>query len=175
MQRRDESAFWSELGQWCWTQMLALKRVWKVDLPCDERMPSPELEKLIDRSVSRLLHDPEKHSGTPNEHRPWVLARFVFGSGLLQPRNLRLLEIRAPSEPSQALGFLLREEWHQTGRERWPSTALYKTSRLGPDISEGKVKESWPPIPQKNKQRVLPLTPTKSYLIRSELRRFILR
>jgi hypothetical protein len=67
-----------------------------------------------------MLRSPESFLVMPEENKPWILARLLFGSGLLQPRNLRLLGISELSDPGAALRFLLLEEWHHSGRESWP-------------------------------------------------------
>ena len=68
-----------------------------------------------------MLRSPESFLVTPEENKPWILARLLFGSGLLQPRNVHLLGISELSDPGAALRFLLLEEWHHSGRESWPS------------------------------------------------------
>ena len=67
-----------------------------------------------------MLRSPETFRFTPEENKPWILARLLFGSGLLQPRNVRFLGIPELSDPGAALHFLLLEEWYDSGRESWP-------------------------------------------------------
>jgi len=111
---------WEELGQWCWVQMLSLKRAWQtVPSFCGE-LPSPESEESIDSHIRSMLRSPEGLLVPPEENKPWILARLVFGSGLLQPRNVSLLGIRELSDPGAALRFLLLEEWYESGRDSWP-------------------------------------------------------
>lgn len=57
----------------------------------------------------------------PEEDKPWILARLQFASGLLQPSNVRLLRLPRLFDPLNALRFLLLAEWHNSGRELWPS------------------------------------------------------
>jgi hypothetical protein len=111
---------WEELGQWCWVQMLSLKRAWQTALPFRTTLPSAEFEKSIDSGVRSLLRSPAGPLVAPEEDKPWILARLQFCSGLLQPCNLRLLKLPELSDPVDALGFLLLVEWYEGGRECWP-------------------------------------------------------
>lgn len=115
-----EVTSWEELGQWCWVQMLYLKRAWQTAPSFCEELPSAESEESIDSHVRSMLRSPESFLVIPEENKPWILARLLFGSGLLQPRNMRLLGISEFSDPGAALRFLLLEEWHDSGREFWP-------------------------------------------------------
>ena len=115
-----EVTSWEELGQWCWMQMLYLKRAWQSVPSFCEELPSAESEESIDSHVRSMLRSPESFLVIPEENKPWILARLLFGSGLLQPRNVRLLGISEFSDPGAALRFLLLEEWHDSGREFWP-------------------------------------------------------
>ena len=120
MNKLHEVKSWEDLGQWCWVQMLSLKRAWQnVPSFCQE-LPSAESEESIDGQVRSMLHSPEGLLFTPEENKPWILARLLFGSGLLQPRNVSLLGISELSDPGAALRFLLLEEWYESGRESWP-------------------------------------------------------
>jgi hypothetical protein len=116
----QEVTSWEELGQWCWVQMLSLKRAWQTAPSFCSELPSAESEELIDRHVRSMLRSPESFLVTPEENKPWILARLLFGSGLLQPDNVRLLGISELFDPAAALRFLLLEEWYDSGREFWP-------------------------------------------------------
>ena len=67
-----------------------------------------------------MLRSPGDFLVTSEENKRWILARLLFGSGLLQPSNVRLLKIPELSDPGAALRFLLLEEWYNSGREFWP-------------------------------------------------------
>ena len=110
---------WEELGQWCWVQMLCLKRAWQTAPSFCGELPSAESEESIDSHVRSMLRSPGDFLVT-EENKPWILARLLFGSGLLQPHNVRLLAISELSDPGAALRFLLLEEWYNSGRESWP-------------------------------------------------------
>jgi len=120
MNKLHEVTSWEGLGQWCWVQMLCLKRAWQTAPSFSEELPSAESEESIDSHVRSMLRSPESFLVTPEENKPWILARLLFGSGLLQPCNVRLLGISELSDPRAALRFLLLEEWHHSGRESWP-------------------------------------------------------
>ena len=111
---------WEELGQWCWVQMLGLQRAWQNAPSFCRELPSVESEESIDGHVRSMLRSPESLLVTPEENKPWILARLLFGSGLLQPSNMRLLRIPELFDPGAALRFLLLEEWYNSGREFWP-------------------------------------------------------
>src|SRR3982751_4909074 len=121
MQALTKVSPWSGLGQWCWIQMLSLKNLWQIELPCQKATPHVDREESVERSVNRLLHDWHNYCDIPSDDRPWVLARLMFVSGLLQPDNLRLLELRDPADSANALQLLLGAGWHQAGRELWRS------------------------------------------------------
>ena len=110
---------WEELGQWCWVQMLRLKRAWQSAPSFCGELPSAESEESIDSHVRSMLRSPGDFLVT-EENKPWILARLLFGSGLLQPSNVSLLGIPELSDPRAALRFLLLEEWYKSGRESWP-------------------------------------------------------
>ena len=116
----QEVTTWEELGQWCWVQMLCLKRAWQTAPSFCGELPSAESEESIDSHVRSMLRSPGDFLVT-EENKPWILARLLFGSGLLQPHNVRLLGISELSDPGAALRFLLLEEWYNSGRESWPS------------------------------------------------------
>ena len=120
MNKLHEVMSWEELGQWCWVQMLCLKRAWQTAPSFCGELPSAEFEESIDSDVRSMLHSPESFLVAPEENKPWILARLLFGSGLLQPGNVRFLGISELSDPAAALGFLLLEEWYDSGRESWP-------------------------------------------------------
>ena len=115
-----EVTSWEELGQWCWVQMLRLKRAWQSAPSFCGELPSAESEESIDSHVRSMLRSPGGLLVTPEENKPWILARLLFGSGLLQPRNVDLLGIPELSDPGAALRFLLLEEWYESGRDSWP-------------------------------------------------------
>lgn len=120
MNELREVTSWDQLGQWCWVQMLGLKRAWRTALPFGEELPFAECEESIDRCVRSMLRSPAQPLLAPELDKPWILARLQFGSGLLQPDNLRLLGLPKLSDPADALRFLLLTEWHASGREFWP-------------------------------------------------------
>ena len=115
-----EVTSWEQLGQWCWVQMLCLKRAWQTAPPFCEELPSADSEESIDSHVRSMLRSPRGLLVAPEENKPWILARLLFGSGLLQPRNVDLLGIPELSDPGAALRFLLLEEWYESGRDSWP-------------------------------------------------------
>jgi hypothetical protein len=115
-----EVTSWEQLGQWCWVQMLSLKHGWETPLSFHSDLPSPELEQSIDSCVRSMLRSPANFLVAPEQDKPWILARLQFCSGLLQPCNLRLLDMRKLADPTDALWFLLLTEWHDSGREFWP-------------------------------------------------------
>ena len=123
MDELNEVASWEELGQWCWVQMLCLKRSWQTELPTRCGLPTAEFEESIDAGIRRLLHTRDQPVDATAEDQPWILARLQFGSGLLQPKNLRLLKIPKLIHSVDALCFLLLEEWYDSGRELWPVLA----------------------------------------------------
>ena len=100
--------------------MLSLKREWQNTPSFRTELPSAESEESIDNHVRSMLGSPESFPFTPDENKPWILARLLFGSGLLQPRNVRFLGIPELSDPGAALKFLLLEEWYDSGRDSWP-------------------------------------------------------
>jgi hypothetical protein len=113
-------ASWEDLGQWCWERMLDLERSWQIELPFRGDLPSPERERSIDCSMRSMLRDSADFPETPEEDKPWILARFQFASGLLQPCNLELLRMPDLFDPAEGLQFFLLEEWYGSGREFWP-------------------------------------------------------
>jgi hypothetical protein len=116
----NEVKTWEELGQWCWKQMLFLRRVWQIAPPFRGELPSPKFEKSIDSCIGSMLRDPADSLVVPEENKPWILARLQIGSGLLQPSNVRLLRLLKLPDPMDALRFLLLAEWYDSGREFWP-------------------------------------------------------
>jgi len=100
--------------------MLCLKRAWQTAPSFCGELPSAESEESIDSHVRSMLRSPGDFLVTSEENKPWILARLLFGSGLLQPSNVRLLKIPELSDPGAALRFLLLEEWYNSGREFWP-------------------------------------------------------
>ena len=115
-----EVTSWEQLGQWCWVRMLGLKQSWQSALPLRGELPSAKFEESIDSCVRSMLRRPAASLAAPEKERPWILARLQFCSGLLQPCNLRLLNMPRLLDPEGALGFLLLTEWHESGRESWP-------------------------------------------------------
>lgn len=115
-----EVASWEDLGQWCWRQMLCLRRAWQTTMPFPTELPSFDLEESIDSCVRLMLRRPGADQAPIEEVKPWILARLQFCSGLLQPCNLQLLKIPRLVDPEGALWFLLLREWHESGREFWP-------------------------------------------------------
>ena len=83
-------------------------------------LPSAQVEESIDNNVRSMLCVAATFVDLPEENKPWILDRLLFGSGLLQPCNLRLLEVPELSDPAHALRFILLEEWHNSGRDFWP-------------------------------------------------------
>ena len=123
---------WEELGQWCWVQMLCLKRAWQTAPSFCGELPSAESEESIDSHVRSMLRSPEGLLVTPEENKPWILARLLFGSGLLQPRNVSLLGIPELSDPGAALAVsvarrVVRRAAGSLGPSfaaRWPSLTI---------------------------------------------------
>ena len=115
----QEVTSWEELGQWCWVQMLFLKCAWQSAPFFCRELPSVESEKSIDNDVKSMLCNPANCAGMSEESKPWILKRLLFGSGLLQPCVLRLLDIPNLSNPTNALRFILLEEWYNSGRDVW--------------------------------------------------------
>jgi len=111
---------WEELAQWCWEQMLLLRRVWQTTPPFGTELPSTKFEKSIDSGIRSIVRSPAGSLMVPDKNKPWILARLQFGSTLLQPANLRVLELPNLSDPVDTLWFLLLAEWYKTGREFWP-------------------------------------------------------
>lgn len=100
--------------------MLDLERSWQIALPLRGDLPSGEREQSIDSCVRLMLRRPTASLPAPEGHKPWILARLQFVSGLLQPSNVWLLGIPELADPADALRFLLLEEWYDSGRELWP-------------------------------------------------------
>jgi hypothetical protein len=89
--------------------MLSLKRAWQTAPSFCGELPSAESEESIDSHVRSMLRSPGGLLVTPEENKPWILARFLFGAGLLQPCNLRLLELPELSDPERALRDAARD------------------------------------------------------------------
>jgi hypothetical protein len=100
--------------------MLRLSRAWQTAPPFRRELPSAMFEKSIDSCIRAMLRNPAHSLVAPEEVKPWILARLQFGSGLLQPSNVRLLRLSKLSDPVDALRFLLLVEWYDSGREFWP-------------------------------------------------------
>jgi hypothetical protein len=83
-------------------------------------LPSAKLEGSIDSCIRSMLRSPGDSLFAPEEDKPWILARLQFGSALLQPSNVQLLNLPKLCDPMDALRFLLLAEWYDSGREFWP-------------------------------------------------------